>query len=277
VSTSRVSVTPALPLSPKTRQLYLSLELETRKSEKAYLKAFTDQLKTQSSSLTISSRTLTGPVAPTLLAYVQDSRSDLVVMTSRGHGGVQRLWFGSVADAIVRESSVPVLLVRPEDNPSPRPVLENLNQILVPLDGSPLSQTILDPAKELASLAAAELVLVEVIQPLASSADSQSAQQWRFDVELTNLRKKEATEYLKELAEKCREAGVRASYSAPVGANVAGTLLQLAESPTIGLIAMATHGRGGIKRLALGSVADKLVRNSPRPILVYRPRAKGRS
>jgi nucleotide-binding universal stress UspA family protein len=180
---------------------------------------------------------------------------------------------------MIRESSVPVLLVRPEENPAPRPVLENLSQILVPLDRSPLSQTILSPAMELALLAGAELMLVEVIQPLAGSADSRSAREWRFDVELTEVRKKEAAEYLSGLAEHCRQAGVTAAYSARLGANVAATILELAESPSIGLIAIATHGRGGIKRLALGSVADKVVRNASRPILVYRPlgRPKGRS
>ena len=64
------------------------------------------------------------------------------------------------------------LLVRPEENPSPQPVLENLSQILVPVDGSALAETILEPAKELASLAGAELMLVEVIQPLASPLET---------------------------------------------------------------------------------------------------------
>jgi nucleotide-binding universal stress UspA family protein len=265
-----------IPLSSAGRQLYVSLELAARKSEKTYLKAFTDRLKKQSSSLAITSTTLTGPVAGTLREYIHESRTDLVVMTSRGQGGLRRLWLGSVADAMIRGSSVPVLLVRPEENPLPHPVLENLSQILVPVDGSPLAETILDPAKELASLAGAELMLVEVIQPLASPLGSQSAAPSRFDAELTSLRGKEAADYLRDLAERCMEAGVKAAYSAPLGRNVADTILGLAESPAVGLIAIATHGRGGLKRLALGSVADKLVRTAPRPILVYRPPGRTR-
>jgi nucleotide-binding universal stress UspA family protein len=260
----------AVPLSSEGRQLYVSLEVAARKSENAYLKTFTDQLKTQS-GVAITSTTLTGPVAGTLREYIQESGADLVVMTSRGQGGLRRLWLGSVADALIRGSSVPVLLVRPEEHPSPRPVLENLRQILVPLDGSTLAEAILDPAKELAVVAGAELMLVQIIQPLAPPLEGPIASPLRFDEELTSLRRKEAADYLKDLAEDCREAGVKAAYSATLGRNVADTILELAESPTVGLIAIATHGRGGLKRLALGSVADKLVRGSPGPLLVYRP------
>jgi nucleotide-binding universal stress UspA family protein len=152
-------------------------------------------------------------------------------------------------------------------------VLENLNQILVPLDGSPLSEAILEPAKTLASLAGAELMLVEVIQPLASPLEPQSVAPRSFDVELTNVRRKEAVDYLSDRAEDCRKAGVKAAYAAPLGGNVADTLLSLAEARTVGLVAIATHGRGGVKRLILGSVADKLVRTAPCPVLAYRPPA----
>jgi nucleotide-binding universal stress UspA family protein len=268
---------PSVPLSAKGHQLSISLELAARKSERAYLKTFTEQLKRQSSSLAISSRLLTGPVAGTLREYIHQSGTDLVVMTSRGQGGLRRLWLGSVADAVIRGSSVPVLLVRPEENPSPRPILENLRQILVPLDRSPLAEAILAPATELASLAGAELMLVEVILPLASPLQSQSAPPARLDAELTSLRRKEAADYLSNLTEECLKAGVKATYSAPLATNVADTILELAESAMVGMIALATHGRGGVKRLALGSVADKVVRAASRPVLVYRPPGRARA
>jgi nucleotide-binding universal stress UspA family protein len=271
VSIPAVPPTAMLPLSAEVRRLYVSLEVEARKAERAYLRTLADQLRKQFSSLAITSRTLQGPVAPALLEYIRRGRSDLVVMTSRGHSGLRRLWLGSVADAVIRESSAPVLLVRPEQNAPPRPVLENLSQVLVPLDGSPLSETILGPTQRLASLAGAELMLVEVIQPLASPLEGQRTAPSTFDVELTNVRRKETADYLKGVAEECRRAGVKAVYAAPVGANVADTILGLAESPSIGMIAIATHGRGGIKRLVIGSVADKVVRTAARPILVYRP------
>jgi nucleotide-binding universal stress UspA family protein len=187
---------------------------------------------------------------------------------------LRRLWLGSVADAMIRGSSAPVLLVRPEENPSPHPVLENLRQILVPLDGSALAETILDPATELATLAGADLMLVQVIHPLASPLESQSAAPSTFDVELTSLRRKEADDYLRNVVDECLKAGVKATYAATLGTNVADTIVGLTESPVIGMIALATHGRGGVKRLALGSVADKVVRSAPRPILVYRPQRR---
>ena len=263
---------PAIPLSAEGRQLYLSLDLAARKSEKEYLGAFTDQLKKRFPSLAITATIPSGPVAPVLRQYVQQNRVDLVVMTSRGRGGLQRLWLGSVADAMIRTSTVPVLLVRPEENPSPRPVLENLSQILVPLDRSAVAETILGPVTELASLAGAELMLVEVIQPLASPLEGPSAPS-RFDAELTRLRREESANYLSGVAEECLKAGVKATYSAPLGPNVAEVILRLSESSAVGMIALATRGRGGVKRLALGSVADKVVRTAPCPTMVYRPPA----
>jgi nucleotide-binding universal stress UspA family protein len=276
VSTPAVPPTAMLPLSAGVRQLYVSLDVEARKSEKAYLEGVADQLRKQSAASAITSRTLQGPVADALVEYVRQRRSDMVVMTSRGHGGLRRLWLGSVADAVIRRSPVPVLLVPPEENAPPRPVLENLSQILVPLDGSALSEAILEPATTLASLAGAELMLVEVIQPLASPLEGQRAAPSTFDVELTQVRRKEAADYLKDLAEKSLKSGVKAGHAAPVGGNVADTILGLAESSTVGMIALATHGRGGVKRLAIGSVADKVVRTAPRPVLVYRPPARTR-
>lgn len=262
---------PTVPLSATQRRLYGSLGLAARKPEMAYLKALTDQIKSQSASLAVLFRTLEGAVASALRHYIRDSRSDLVVMTSRGQAGLRRLWFGSVADAMIRGSTVPVLLVRPEQDPSRQAPLQNLGKILVPLDGSALAERILGPAKQLASLAGAELMLVEVIQPLAAVLESQSVPPSRFDAELTTLKRKEATDYLSRLAEECLKAGVKATYSAPLGTHAADTLLRLAESPKVGLIAIATHGRTGVRRLAIGSVADKVVRAAPRPTLVYRP------
>lgn len=278
VSLAAGSSTATSPRSADVRRLYRSLGAQARRSERAYLKGVVDQLRKQFSSSAITSRTLRGPVAEALLEYVRHSRSDLVVMSSRGHGGLRRVWLGSVADAMIRGSPAPVLLVRPEETAPPRPVLENLSQILVPLDGSALSETILEPATALASLAGAALMLVQVIQPFASPLEGQSAAPSTFDVELTNVRRQEAADYLEGVAEQCRQAGLQARYAAPLGGNVADAILKLADSPTIGLIAMATQGRGGVKRLAIGSVADKVARTAPRPILVYRPpgRARGK-
>ena len=269
--------TPTVPLSSKQRRLYVSLGLAARKPEMAYLKALTDQIKSQSSSLAVLFRTLEGAVASALRHYIRDSRTDLVVMTSRGQAGLQRLWFGSVADAMIRGSTVPVLLVRPELDPSRQARLQNLGKILVPLDGSALAEKILGPAKQLASLAGAELMLVEVIQPLAASLESQSVSPSKFDVELTTLRRKAATDYLSRVVEECLKAGVKATYSAPLGNHAADSILGLAESPQIGMIAIATHGRAGIRRLAIGSVADKVARAAPCPILVYRPPKRTKS
>ncbi|MGH7499921.1 MAG: universal stress protein, partial [Gemmatimonadales bacterium] len=72
-------------------------------------------------------------------------------------------------------------------------------------------------------------------------------------------------------AEQLRGQGVQATSAAPLGHSVTGTLLDLARPEEGALIAIATHGRGGLRRLMLGSVADKLIRAAHVPVLVVRP------
>jgi nucleotide-binding universal stress UspA family protein len=82
---------------------------------------------------------------------------------------------------------------------------------------------------------------------------------------------KEAREYLDDLAEELRGRGVRAAGTVVVGNKVVETLLDLAGPERIGLVAIATHGRGGVQRLMLGSVTDKLIRAVETPLLIVRP------
>jgi nucleotide-binding universal stress UspA family protein len=74
-----------------------------------------------------------------------------------------------------------------------------------------------------------------------------------------------------------RAKGIRASGVAVVGWNAAESILQAARPEQVSLIVLATHGRGGLRRLALGSIADKLVRAGDVPVLVCHPSGKAGS
>ena len=95
-----------------------------------------------------------------------------------------------------------------------------------------------------------------------------------FDDELSALRRAEATDYLEQVAAQVRAAGVEAQPKAVLAANPVEAILSAARAPSVGLIALATHGRTGLRRMVLGSVADKLVRSSDVPVLVTRPRGR---
>lgn len=86
-------------------------------------------------------------------------------------------------------------------------------------------------------------------------------------------RKGEAQTYLDNVAERLRTKGMRIETRVVVGESAAAAVLDAANDQNIDLIAVATHGHGGLKRLLLGSVADKIVRGALTPVLVYRPTA----
>ena len=142
-------------------------------------------------------------------------------------------------------------------------------KILVPLDGSELAESVLMHAVPLAKLADAEIVLFRVVTLPVSTymavTEPQLAVDLREDVEA------EAIEYLNGITAKLRAEGIKAS--AEIGSGViAGTIQDYAKNIHADLIAMSTHGRGGLARLVIGSVADQLVRDSHLPVLLIRPK-----
>ena len=92
-----------------------------------------------------------------------------------------------------------------------------------------------------------------------------------YDEDATASWRAQAQDYLDGIVERLRSEGIRASAVASIGWSAVDSILSLARPENFGLIALATHGRSGLPRLALGSVADKLVRGAKVPVLVYRP------
>ncbi len=88
-------------------------------------------------------------------------------------------------------------------------------------------------------------------------------------------RRAEAQAYLDGVAERLRAKALRIQTHVAVGASTAAAVLDVARDEKMELIAIAIHGRGAFKRLLLGSVADKVVRGTFTPVLVYRPATNG--
>jgi nucleotide-binding universal stress UspA family protein len=177
---------------------------------------------------------------------------DLLVMTTHGRGPLQRLWLGSVADRLVRESARPLLLVRPQESPVDLNQECKLQHILVPLDGSSHSEQILPMARELGQHLGARLTLLQIV-PTEKAA-------------LPDVRT-----YLERVAQSLRSDQLQVDYKITAATHVASELIHQAKGLAADLIAIATHGRRGMSRLVLGSVADKIIRGSALPVLVQRP------
>lgn len=259
------------PVHAGTEKLYTAIELSVRKSEREYLRRWADRIR-ESSGRPVTAVTLTGSIAPALEQYIQDNDVDLVVMATHGRGPLRRFWLGSVADRLVRSLEIPLLLVRPTEAEPVPPPMAQLGNILVPLDGSPLAEAVLEPATALARAWDVEIALVQVIEPLVFPTDLQMVPAAGYDERLTAIRHEAANDYLEGMADRLRSEDVRVSSAAVFGLGPAETLLDLARPERYGAIAIATHGRGGLRRMLLGSVADKLIRAAEIPVLVCRPR-----
>lgn len=200
-----------------------------------------------------------------ILDEIAARRVDVVVMSTHGRSGVGRWVYGSVADAIMRRSPVPVLLV-PAVGAVKGFSTDRPPRVLVPLDGSSPSESALGAAVDLAAVLGAELVLLSVTESVATT-DPYGMIYSPIDVGADESRRQE---YLERVASGLRASGrvvtVRVGFGHPADGIVAGVRDEGAD-----VVAMSTHGAGGVSRLLMGSVTSTVVQRSPVPVLVVRP------
>ncbi len=199
---------------------------------------------------------LEGPVAETLANYAQTIHADLIVMTTHGWSGFEHFWLGSVAESLLRLTHVPLWLMRTGE--SAARAAQPLQQILVPLDGSPLSERVLPKARALAAIDGARLILARVV--------ARRTEQARSDDEL-----REAEAYLQRHAASLSAEGIAADVAVSIAGQPARALLDLSRELQVDAIALATRGQSGWQRMFVGSTADKLIRASPIPVLAVWP------
>jgi nucleotide-binding universal stress UspA family protein len=230
-----------------------------------YLKNLTRRFRGQLGRR-LSSIILNGPVAPALVKHAQEIGADLVVMNTHGWGGLRRAWLGSVTDQLIRTIEIPVLVTRPGEGDALRSF--DLSKILVPLDGSLTAEVALPPATAMAQLWNAEVTLLLVVRPNAEDTVAAAASPVAYNDELTS-RTGSGQEYVGQVVERARLSGAKVSGVIVVGTmGVAQNLIAFAKQGGVSLIAMATHGRGGVSRLVLGSVTNKVVQTAGVPVLV---------
>jgi nucleotide-binding universal stress UspA family protein len=245
-------------------------DAERKRQERIYLDATANWLAS-ASPVSITAAVLPGSnvlaecVADGILERARACGTDLILVATHARGLLTRLGFGSVADELVRRAGVPVLVLPPRETAPavmPEPILDD---VLIPLDGSPLAEQVLGPALELARLMEARCGLLRVVEAHSSSSGQGAG-------DLPEAAK--AEEYLNGVAARLRGQGLQVRTRVFVARHVAEAILEEAAAQTSSLIALATHGRGGLNRLLLGSVAHKLVRAAASSLLVYRPAGK---
>ena len=235
-----------------------------KEQEQAYLLAVGRRVAHPQTPLTTS--LALGLEADGILEHAKACNADLIVMTTHGLGPVSRFFLGSVADEIVRRSPVPVLLLRPHDPPVEPTAPSVVSNVLIPLDGSELAEKVLPAAAELARLLGVRCILFRVVEARPHTPVAADVPELPLEPHMG-----EARSYLRGIAERLHEPAPGADVRVVVAPHAAGAILEAAQSEPGTLIALATHGRGGFRRMLMGSVADKLIRGAVGPVLVHRP------
>jgi nucleotide-binding universal stress UspA family protein len=203
-----------------------------------------------------------GPVAQSIDVLTRELGADLLVMSTHGRSGVSRFMLGSNASALLQLLRLPVMLLRPQALAAgERPTLR---RVLVTLDGSSFAEQALPWARLTAQVSGAELILLtvpEIPEPSMYGAMGDAIDELRQQAD-DNARR-----YLERTAALLRAEGlpVRALVE---GSRPATAILDVAEREGVDLIMLATHGRGGVDRLFLGSVADRVVHHSRQPVML---------
>ncbi|HLI06413.1 MAG TPA: universal stress protein, partial [Ktedonobacteraceae bacterium] len=255
-----------------------------QKEAEGYLKA--QAASPMLSGIETRTQVLYGFPAQEILALAKEQSIDLIVLCSHGRTGFTRWVLGSVAQKLTHESAVPVLVLR-DGGPelaSPQPeTCGRLTRAFVSLDGSRLSEAVLQPATELAlalsAPAPAALHLMQVVQVFP-----QSEARGRLS-ELNQQALEQAKAYLADvkarLQQQFPESFLAITTSVGLDNDIAAALIRTAEAREEGtdaaeakgcdLIAMSTHGRGGLERRMVGSVTERVLETTRLPMLVVRP------
>jgi nucleotide-binding universal stress UspA family protein len=217
----------------------------------------------------VNSRVLHGDAAEAVLTAADSEKADLIAISTHGRSGIRRFIFGSVATKLLEAANIPVLFLRPkagEDKGAPGPVVK---KILVPLDGSDVAMSVMPTVEEFAKTMGASLVLFHAVAPIAAYPGFEAAAVPAMNT-VTDELQAQAKEILGRAAEGARSRGVKAEMIVCLDTAVDG-ILRAGDDTRCDLIAIGTHGRGGLGRLVLGSVADGVVRRSADiPCLVIR-------
>ena len=237
-----------------------------------YLEKQAEEL--QKTGLDVNCSTVIGDIAEEILELSEKNRIGLIAMTSRGASGTTRWSLGGVALKVVLHSNTPILLVRTAERHAAR-LEEGVRSILVPLDGSPVAESILPHIEDLARATGLEVILLQVTVPIGYPSvgrEVAEAEKHEKDVKKLNEAREAATQfYLSEREKELTSKGVKVKTVSLTGKPASEMILKYIEDNPIGLTALATHGFSGISKWAFGSVAIDILEGSTRPLLLLRP------
>jgi len=224
----------------------------------------------EAEGIDVSVTATVGRPADEIIKITEEQECDLIAMATRGRNAITRGILGSVTDKVIHASKVPTLTIAPEKAEKYQKGEVAISRIVVPLDGSELAETALAVVEQMARRMSLDMVLVRSIR----GGDFYLSHAYGYHPagfpDMNEELRQEAKEYLDEVAGDLRLRGLSVSIKLLDGPP-AGAIIDYARQEPNDLIALTTHGRTGLSRWILGSVAEALVRASGDPVLVIPP------
>ncbi len=204
----------------------------------------------------LSDRVILGGVAEGILNFITKQETELLVMASHGATGLERWPLGSVAEKVLWETDIPVLLVRPASEPSE--VAPSLNRLLVPLDGSLPVEQAMNQVENLAKPGHTEItaLFIETSPEASALAGARGSQ-----------RPESIQEYLGNVSSYLERAGLKVQ-SKVLSGQPGQTIIEESRSGVADLVVIPSTKLTGSARLIQGSVADQVIQGISAPILL---------
>jgi nucleotide-binding universal stress UspA family protein len=213
-----------------------------------------------------------GSPALQILDQVRQLDADGIIMATHGRTGLAHLLFGSAAEAVLAESRVPVFLVHARPGkPVESPFDPLAGRVMVPLDGSMFAEAALELAFDFLG-PGGELMLVTVVQPPDHVLRDDHGRALAYLDQQAEAHTREGRCYLEDVARRFRQKYPDTRVSVDVRMEEPSTgIIAAAAERAIDLVVMATHGRTGLRRDIVGSVAGDVLRKGSAPLLLVRP------
>ena len=221
--------------------------------------------------LTADGVLLEGTVAEALAEHVVTTNAELVIMTTHGRSGLDRLRLGSVVSSFLGRATVPVFLVRPTGDGAPTPGHElPTDRLLITLDRSAFAESMLPHATRFAEALNLDIELLTVVEPVATPLALFGADALAVEDFVSTDEELDAHQYL---ADQARLHSLKSIPAITVltDSSPARAIVNYVRESHPGVVTLATHSRPGLVRLLLGSVADSVLQGVQQPMLVYRP------
>ena len=242
---------------------YLNQRIINAREQMANLYLRSLRRRFDKSEVEIITSTTSGAAAKSIIDYAKKEDINLIVMSSHGQSALSRWVYGNVAIKILRRAPCDTLMIRPLGTTESLPK----KRVMVPLDGSPLSELALKPAVALASVWELDIMLLRVSPPLFSDQDPISSHDF-FD-EIEEKLNEEAMAYLLDIQAVQARDSLSISVETASGPEAA-TLVDMANKNEVDLIVMSSHGRSGVGLWLMGSVSDKVLRKASCATLIVR-------